>query len=179
MQQNLILIVLAIVSATCVWMADGFITFIVFNEEVQGVPFDKLMTIFTNIDLLTIMSFPEFWQTNSEHSFIEAPAFWFEPMTVCSGIGAFTIIMLFSRFVSHLKSEIISMLLVVIGILYMVVAWGVLMDVNDPKMVGSFLSIGIQGLLVHSLICCFFSISKLLKNVFNKNSNIITPIIIN
>ena len=163
-------LLLALTSAFCIWLSNGFITFIAFNESVAGVTFEELLIIFSNVDLLQVLTFPEFWEANENHSFIEAPSFWFEPMTVLSSISSLLLIILFSTYVTKLKPETISLSLLLIGFLYLVVSWGVLLDVSDAKMIGPYLSIGIQGLLLHSFISCLICVSTLSKNVYFKFS---------
>lgn len=165
-------LLLAITSAFFIWLSNGFITFIAFNESVAGVKFEELLLIFSHVDILKVLAFPEFWEANANHSFIEAPGLWFEPMTILSSLGSLLLIALFSMYVSKLKSETISLSLLLIGFLYLVVSWGVLLDVSDAKMIGPYLSIGIQGLLLHSFISCLICVFTLSKNVYFKISTI-------
>ncbi|WP_138683444.1 hypothetical protein [Pseudoalteromonas sp. S3178] len=165
-------LLLAITSAFCIWLSNGFITFIAFNESVAGVKFEDLLLIFSNIDIFQVLTFPEFWEANANHSFIEAPGLWFEPVTILSSISSLLLIILFSMYVIKLKSETISLSLLLIGFLYLLVSWGVLLDVSDAKMIGPYLSIGIQGLLLHSFISCLICVFTLSKNVYFKFSTI-------
>ncbi|OUS73188.1 hypothetical protein B5G52_05670 [Pseudoalteromonas sp. A601] len=148
-KQNYLLIILIALSALFIWLTKSFI---VFNDEVQGIAFADLIRSFTELNIIKIMSFPEFWATNKNYTMFDALNYMFEPMTALSGVASFILILSFSHFVSPLKPASISLSLLLIGFLYIIVAWSVLLDVQETKMVGAFLSIGVQGLLIHAII---------------------------
>ena len=161
------LFLLAIYSLS-IWLADGFITFIAFTDEVASMTFSQLLYAMTELNLFTILALPEYWYANSQHSFLEAPALWFEPATSIAGILTFVLLLLFSRIVQPLTGYTISAIMLLLGIGYMLVSWGILVDVTEPQQVGSFLSIGVQGLLVHSILCFGTLLYMIIKNAYYK-----------
>ncbi|MGS0496327.1 hypothetical protein ACU8V4_03510 [Pseudoalteromonas mariniglutinosa] len=171
LKDNSILAILIALSILCIWLTKSFIIFIMFNDEVKNIAFVDLINIFKQLDILKIMSFPEFWTANKSYSFLDAFSYMIEPMTTLSGMASFIFILLFSHFITPLKPAFISLLLLIIGCLYIIVSWAVLLDVSETKMIGAFLSIGVQGLLIHATISCGYSIFMLVKNVTIKNNN--------
>ena len=166
--QTLAMLFLLAISSLSIWLADGFITFIAFTDEVASMTFSQLLYAMTELNLFTILALPEYWYANSNHSFLEAPAFWFEPATSIAGILTFVLLLLFSRIVQPLTGYTISAIMLLLGIGYMLVSWGILVDVTEPQQVGSFLSIGVQGLLVHSILCFGTLLYMIIKNAYYK-----------
>ena len=166
--QTLAMLFLLAISNLSIWLADGFITFIAFTDNVASMTFSQLLNAMTELNLFVILALPEYWHANSHHSFLEAPAFWFEPATSIAGIFTFVLLLLFSRIVQPLTGITIAAIMLLLGIGYMFVSWGILADVTEPQQVGSFLSIGVQGLLVHSILCSGFLLFILIKNAYYK-----------
>lgn len=166
--QTLAMLFLLATSSLSIWLADGFITFIAFTDEVASMTFSQLLYAMKELNLFTILALPEYWYANSNHSFLEAPAFWFEPATSIAGILTFVLLLLFSRIVQPLTGYTITAIMLLLGIGYMLVSWGILVDVTEPQQVGSFLSIGVQGLLVHSILCFGTLLYMIIKNAYYK-----------